>query len=212
MQFNVLPISEIGQFTGIPCERCCSSKRVFYDANFLMEIPSPFRRKMLTKVFLFIIFPLCWRFMLNWCWMLLFFLHNERYSEKLKSKVSRMKNFQRHKNFSFCSQNVIWEQKLKARRTEIKINRIAHRVGIARKEYFNTHKNCIRTFVQREQRNSRRSIVQDRYDEIDVCWVCGEAGREWKEDDGTRKIIKLCTPNVIRNGKRSEVTVIFVRR
>lgn len=73
---------------------------------------------------------------------------------------------------------------------------VAHRVGIEEAQLKHSkeklHKNVWCTRTKKEEIAEEAFIVRDLHDEIDLCWMYGEAGREWKEDDGTRKIIKLC--------------------
>lgn len=112
-------------------------------------------------------------------------------AKKLESEVLRMTNFSDSREISFRMLSVKFENK----KNQNKNQQNCAPGGNLKKYTWGLHKN-IRWLVQKEQKkkNSRRSIVQDRYDEIDLCWVYGEAGREWKEDE-QEKSLNYVQPN-----------------
>lgn len=91
----------------------------------------------------------------------------------------------------FCE----WKTKSKEIKTAKNIKSTKLRTGWESEKNNSHTRHCIRTFVEQEQRNSKRSIVRDLYDEIDSRWVCweGEKRREQEERRGWNKNnIKLC--------------------
>lgn len=115
----------------------------------------------------------------------------------------------------FCVWKFEKHRKLKLQKI-IKINEIAHRVGIGEEQTHTSqtlHKNVC---CAEEQRNSKRSIVRDLYDEIDSRWVFREGEGKWerrrKERMEQEKPLNYVYEQDSANGERSGVTVLFVRR